>query len=78
MPARWLPRPYGTIATSLATMCEPTTTQLFFFLGLKPDEIQRIDKHGEMLKEKLIQQLKNRSGADRDLDMMLFLEEKTL
>ena len=38
------------------------------------DEIQRIDKHGEMLKEKLIQQLKNRSVADRDLDMMLFLE----
>ena len=38
------------------------------------DEIQRIDKRGEMLKEKLIQQLKNRSVADRDLDMMLFLE----
>ena len=31
-------------------------------------------KRGEMLKEKLIQQLKNRSVADRDLDMMLFLE----
>jgi len=38
------------------------------------DEIQRIDKHGEMLKEKLIQQLKNRSVADQDLDMTLFLE----
>ena len=37
-------------------------------------EIQRIDKHGELLKEELIQHLKNRSVADRDLDMMLFLE----
>ena len=37
-------------------------------------EIQRIDKDGVMLEEKLIQHLKNRSVADRDLDMMLFLE----
>ena len=37
-------------------------------------EIQRIDKHGELLEEKLIKHLKTRSEAERDLDMTFYLE----
>jgi len=37
-------------------------------------EIQKIDKNGELLEKVLVKHLKNRSVADRDLDMIFFLE----
>ena len=39
-----------------------------------PAEIQRIDNEGFLLEEKLIQHLKTRSEAERDLDMVFYVE----